>query len=54
MSAPSPIMGMASDARLLYLRAALDRPQERRPEAMIILFVTVAVVLICCLAFLNR
>src|SRR5215813_3054022 len=53
-SACSPVMGMASDARLLYLGAALDGPQERHPRAMIILLVTIAVALICCLAFVNR
>ena len=41
-------------ARVLYLRAALNGPLERHPEAMIILLVTIAVVLICCLAFVNR
>jgi len=40
-----PVTGMASDARLLYLRAALDGPQERHPRATILLLVTIAMVL---------
>ena len=36
-----------------YLRAALPGPQERQPEAMIILLITIVVVLICCLAFVK-
>ena len=36
------------------MRAALNGPLERHPEAMIILLVTIAIVLICCLAFVNR
>jgi len=52
-SPPSPVRGMVL-SRLLYLRAALDGPQERHPRAMIILLITIAVVLICFLAFVNR